>query len=125
MPDPQLITLSEANDHLRLDLAVVNAETSPASTTFEDDRIPGLLTKIIAAEAVVLDYLKVQGPLEASGSPPSGGWSDQDREVVRASVLLALSALYDDAPQRTIADYMGEGGAITLMLNRLRDPTLA
>lgn len=124
MADPVLISLAEANDHLRLDLVVV--ETSPL--TFEDDRIPGLLVNMVAAEAIILDYLKVQGD-QILTSPPL--WTEQDRNVVRAAVLLMLSALWDDAPERTVGDYMKvadqfrPAGTIVLMLARLRDPTLA
>lgn len=114
-----LITLSEANDHLRLNLEVV--EASPL--TFEDDRIPALELKIAAAEAAVLNYLKVAADDPDATSPPL--WGTRDRDLVRSAVLLALSALWDDAPERTIGDYMKPDGAICLLLARLRDPTLA
>lgn len=116
----QLITVTEANNHLRLNL--VELETSPV--TYEDERLPDLLVKIEAAEAVIFDYLKTDGP-PMEGSPPVAVWGDQETNVVRAAVLLLLSALWDDAPERTVADYMAPGGTIPLLLARLRDPTLA
>jgi len=115
---PSLITVAEADDHLRLDLAI--AATSPL--TFDDARVSGLVVKIDAAEAVILDYLKVRAAdLEASPAP----FDTQDLTVIRAAVLLMLSALWDDAPDRTVADYMKPGGTIPLLLARLKDPTLA
>lgn len=113
----ELITVEQANDHLRLDLEVV--ATSPL--TFDDERIPALLVKIAAAEAIVRDYLKC-GPT-VLGSPPS--FTADAQEVIRAAMLLVLSALWDDAPERTVADYMAPTGTISLLLARLRDPALA
>ncbi len=115
---PAIVTVAEADDHLRLDLVV--AATSPL--TFSDSRVPGLLVKIDAAEAIILDYLKVRAAV-LTASPAT--WDAQDLHVVRAAVLLMLSALWDDAPDRTVADYMKPGGTIPLLLARLRDPTLA
>lgn len=113
----EIITLEEANDHLRLNLGVV--ATSPL--TFEDDRIPALLVKITAAESIIRDYLKIGASVFAS--PPS--FTTDQVEVIRAAVLLALSALWDDSPERTVGDYMAPTGTIALLLARLRDPTLA
>lgn len=113
-----IVTVTEADDHLRLDLVV--AATSPL--TYDDARVPGLVVKIAAAESIVLDYLKVRASV-LTASPPV--WDDQDRDVIRAAVLLMLSAIWDDAPDRTVADYMKPGGTIPLLLARLRDPTLA
>jgi hypothetical protein len=112
-----LITMQEANDQLRLDL-----EKGGSPPAFIDDRVPGLQTKIIQAEAIILNYLKVTG--DPDGSPPL--WSDRDRAVVQSAAFLALSALYDDAPERTLGDYLAfPNGTISLLLSRLRDPTLA
>ncbi len=118
MADPVLITLAQANDHLRLDLGLT--DTSPPA--FEDERIPHLLVLMVAAESVICDYLKIDGAA-LSASPPV--FSDQDIEVIRAAALLALAALWDDAPERTIGDYLKRDGTIALMLARLRDPALA
>lgn len=103
-----IVTLSQAANHLRLDL--------------DGDLQPNLELKIAQAEAIVLDYLKVDGdPLESS--PPL--WDDHEVSVVQAAVLLVLSALYDDARDRTLGDYMAPGGVISLLLARLRDPAVA
>lgn len=113
-----IITVAQAEKHLRLDLE--NDGGSPVQYT--DERLPDLELKIMQAEAIVLDYLKVDGdPLEASPAV----WTDRDISVVQAATLLVLSALYDDAPDRTLGDYMAPGGVIALLLARLRDPTVA
>lgn len=114
-----LVTLAEADAHLRLDL-----ETDGASPpVYIDARLPNVQMKLTQAESIILNYLKI-GDLEVDGSPPS--WSDRDRENVRASILLILSALFDDADGRTVADYMAlNTGSVPALLMRLRDPALA
>lgn len=113
-----LITVAQADRHLRLDLE--NDHGSPPAYT--DERLQDLQLKMTQAEAIVLDYLKVKGdPLDSS--PPL--WSERDVSVVQAAVLLVLSAIYDDAPDRTLGDYMASGGVISLLLARLRDPAVA
>jgi len=112
-----IITLEQANNHLRLDLE--NDGASPPE--FTDPRKGDVELKMLQAEAIILDYLKVEA--DAFGSPSTFG--DQDTSVIQAATLLVLSALYDDENQRTLGDYMGPHGVITLLLMRLRDPTLA
>ena len=121
-----LVTIAQADAHLRLDLE--NDGASPP--TYTDDRLPDLELKIDAAEAIVLDYLKVDAdvldgspPNYSTGSPPL--WVDRDLKVIRSAILLILSALWDDAPERTVADYMKQGGTVDLLLARLRDPAMA
>ena len=121
-----LVTIAQADAHLRLDLE--NDGASPP--TYTDDRLPDLELKIDAAEAIVLDYLKAEDdvldgspPGYAIGSPPL--WVDRDLKVIRSAILLILSALWDDAPERTVADYMKQGGTVDLLLARLRDPAMA
>ena len=121
-----LVTTAQADAHLRLDL-----ESDGASPlTYTDDRLADLEIKIDAAEAIVLDYLKVAAdvldgspPNYTAGSPPL--WTARDIKVIQAAVLLVLSALWDDEKERTVADYMKPGGTIDLLLARLRDPALA
>jgi hypothetical protein len=109
------VTLQQAKDHLRID---------------DDDSDDDLTLKITQAEAIITDLLKVD-PAMLEGSPPlftSSSpelWSDRDLSVIQSSVLLVLSALYDDEINRTLADYMADGGVIALLLARLRDPALA
>lgn len=114
----ELITVAQADRHLRLNLQT--DEASPP--TYTDERLSDLEMKIEQAEAIILNYLNIDGaPL---GSPPS--WTDRDVKCVQASVLLALEALYDADKDRTLADYMVMNtGVIALLLMRLRDPTLA
>jgi gp6-like head-tail connector protein len=109
------VTLQQAKDHLRID---------------DTDSDTDLTLKITQAEAIVTDYLKVDATM-LEGSPPLWTsaspllWTDRDLSVIQASVLLVLSALYDDELNRTLADYMKPGGVISLLLARLRSPTFA
>jgi hypothetical protein len=107
-----IITLEQANAHLRLDLDM----GSPS-----DPRIPDVELKMMQAEALILDYLKVGANEILSPSV----FNDQDMSVVQAAVLMVLSALYDDEAERTLGAYMAPMGVISLLLMRLRDPTLA
>ena len=113
------VTLAQAKAHLRLD------------ADEEDEAADAALTlKVTQAEAIVTDYLKVDASL-LEGSPPFWQsaspllWTDRDVLVIQSAVLLLLSALYDDEMNRTVEDYMKPGGTISLLLARLRDPTLA
>jgi hypothetical protein len=118
-----LVTLEQANHHLRLTLT-----TSGSPPAFDDPRVPDVEMKIAQAEAIVLNYLKTAAvyggsPPIWSGSPPR--FSDNDTLNIQAAILLALDALYDADKDRTLADYMAPTGVITLLLMRLRDPALA
>lgn len=118
-----LVTLEQANHHLRLNLSSTG---SPA--TFDDPRVPDLEMKIAQAEAIILDYLKTAAvysgsPPVWSGSPPR--FDERDTRLISAAVLFALEALYDADKDRTLADYMAPNGAITLLLMRQRAPALA
>ena len=124
-----LITVAQANAHLRLDLAGEN-DSPPFSS---DDRLPDLQLKMDQAEGIIINYLKLDDAefeLAVNGDPDASPvvvptWSDRDRFNVQAAVLLVLSALYDDEIQRTLGDYMKADGVIPLLLMRLRDPALA
>lgn len=115
-----LITLAQANRHLRLNLV---GDGSPIEYTEEtDDRVPDLQLKIDNAEAIVLNYLKID-ETDLDGSPPS--LSERDLKVIQQAAFVILSALYDDEDKRTVEDYMKPTGTVPLLLARLRDPTLA
>jgi hypothetical protein len=114
-----LVTISMANDHLRLNLA--NDGGSPIVWT--DARTPNVEMKIAQAEAIILNYLKIDVPHDPDDSPQI--WTATDVLVVQAAILHLLSALFDDADGRTVADYMRAGETIPLLLVRLRDPALA
>jgi hypothetical protein len=109
------VTLEQAKDHLRID---------------DTDSDADVTLKITQAEAIVTDYMKVD-PTMLEGSPPLWTstspllWTDRDLSVIQASVLLVLSALYDDEMNRTLSDYMAPGGVVALLLARLRDPAIA
>jgi hypothetical protein len=104
--------------------------TSPLDLGNPDPRLADLELKIDQAEAIVLDYLKVDAgvldgspPAYATGSPPL--WTARNLKVISSAILLVLSALYDDEIERTLGDYMKRDGVIPLLLARLRDPALA
>jgi hypothetical protein len=124
-----LITVQQANAHLRLDIE--GLDDSPISST--DDRLPDLELKMEQAEGIVINYLKldddaldiaINGDSDASPEVPAT-WSTRDRYNVQAAVLLVLSALFDDEMNRTLGDYMKPDGVIPLLLMRLRDPAYA
>lgn len=114
-----LISIAEADAHLRLDLE--NDDGSPI--TYTDARLPNVQMKIDQAEAIILNYLKLDEFPDPDASPQV--WKEGDVSVVKAAILLLLSALFDDAQGRTVEDYMRAGGTIPLLLVRLRDPALA
>jgi hypothetical protein len=114
-----LITIAEADAHLRLDLE--NDGGSPV--TYTDARLANVQMKVNQAEAVILNYLKRTEFPDPDDSPQV--WTESDVLVVKASIFLLLSALFDDANGRTVEDYMRAGGTIPLLLVRLRDPALA
>lgn len=112
-----LITVDEAIGHLRIDL--VTDGNSPA--TIIDDDLPVLEAKMAQAEDIIIDYLKT--------SLGSGG-EDWDATTVpprvKASILLILSALWDDREGKGDAgDYLREDGPIANLLRRSRDPAIA
>lgn len=114
-----LITLAQADAHLRLDL-----ETDGASPpVYTDARTANVELKMVQAEAVILNYLKLSEFPDPSDSPQV--WSASDVSCAQTAVLVILSALFDDADGRTIEDCMKAGGMISLLLIRLRDPALA
>ncbi|HUU84183.1 MAG TPA: head-tail connector protein [Phycisphaerae bacterium] len=111
-----LITFAQATAQVRRGDLV---EGSPLDAEAAD-----LVQKMAAAEAIILDYLKVT---TAPGSPPA--WDETTvPEVVRAAVLLQLAELYrfrgDEAAgaAQTAGDL---SPVITNLLRRYRDPALA
>lgn len=114
-----LITIEQADQHLRLDLE--NDGGSPLIYT--DARTANVQMKITQAEAIILNYLKIDEPHDPADSPQI--WTEANVIVVQSAVLLLLSALFDDAQGRTVEDYMKPHGTVPLLLARLRDPALA
>lgn len=114
-----LITLAQAKAHLRID----TVSTSPMYPTNAD-----LLLKMAAAEAVVLDYLKVPAT-----SPPR--WTDETDcpPVVQAAILFQLGELYrfrgDDIGAVSDSARRDQAGSLSPivegMLRRFRDPAVA
>lgn len=106
-----LVTLAEAADHLRLDIAV---DASPP-----EDYPADLIVVVDDASALITDYLKRNGE-----SPP---WSPSVEEapIVRRATLLLVTALYDDRDGSGDGDYLAVNGPIARLLRRLRDPALA
>jgi hypothetical protein len=94
---PDLVTIAQANAHLRLDLA----HDGGSPLQFTDDRVPDLELKIEQAQSIVIDYLGAPAdvldgspPAYATSSPPL--WSARDIKVIQSAILLVLSALFDD-----------------------------
>lgn len=91
----ELITIGEANDHLRLDL--VGDGSSPEDFS-GDPRYVELVIKIAAATEAVLDYVSSYLDRE------SPGWDvNTSPATVRAATLLVLAWMWehrgdDDAP---------------------------
>jgi hypothetical protein len=112
-----LITLEQANDHLRLDL-----ERGGSPEEFIDDRTPAVQLALDLAEASILNYLEVEGDPDAS-SPPL--WAEPDRRTVQAAVLYMLKAIYDNAGDDAAERYLKPGGTIVLLLARIREPAVA
>ena len=124
-----LVTIAQANAHLRLDLQSENDSPPFAS----DERTADVELKMAQAEGIVVNYLKLDDDgldLALNGDPNASPvvaptWNARDTFNVQAAVLLVLSALYDDEMNRTLGDYMKAGGVIPLLLARLRDPAIA
>lgn len=115
-----LITIAQADAHLRLDLE--NDGNSPL--TYTDARLANVQLKMTQAEAIILNYLKLSTFPDPADSPQI--WMESDVAVVQAAILLMLSALFDDADGRTVENYLQMNtGVVALLLMRLRDPALA
>jgi hypothetical protein len=107
-----LISLEDATGHLRIDL--ITDGGSPSLIT--DERYADLNSKILQAEAIVLDYLKNQDT----------GWDISTVPFhIKAAVLLVLSALWEDREGTGEGDYLAEDGAVARLLRRSRDPAYA
>ena len=111
-----LVTTDEAAEHLRIVLETDNG--SPAVIT--DLRYVDLANKILQAEALVLDYIEMtEEDLLASGV--SANWMP----VIKASVLIILSGLWDDRMGSAGGDFFAENGAVARLLRRIRYPSIA
>jgi len=111
------ITSEQANNGLRLGLNL-NDTTDPNVQDLED--------KVLQAQAIVLDYLKVSDPADK-------GWTDGDHPLqIDSAMILVIRCLLDDTEES--AAFLGglqgrsEGDVrnpIVALLWRLRDPALA
>lgn len=112
---PALITIEEADGHLRLDLA--NDGASPVN--YDDDRLPDLLLKMGLATGIVVDYLKAA----------DHGWTADDvPDPIKAAILLVLGALYDDSAKAEMLTGLANGdlrNPVVALLYRRRDPAIA
>lgn len=108
-----VVTIDDLNAALRLDLE--NDGGSPVEWT--DERLPEVEIKLAQAEDIVREFLKI----DATAWPP-----DDVTERVKAAIMLAFKALFDDqlawieALQAT-----PPGGPIASLLRFDRVPTLA
>lgn len=108
-----LITVQQANDHLRLDME--SDDGSPPDFS-EDERFDEVTRKIEEATDIVVSYLK----------KPDHGWTAETVPPrVRAAILLALSAIWEDREGTGDGDYLRSDGAIARLLVRDRDPAIA
>lgn len=108
-----LISVQEANDHLRLDME--NDDGSPPDFS-DDERFGEVTRKIDEATDIIVGYLK----------KPSHGWTvDTVPPRVRAAILLTLSAIWEDREGTGDGDYLRPDGAIARLLVRDRDPAIA
>lgn len=115
-----LVTLSEVNNALKLDLDI---DADPSENQ-DMGRIDDIEAKIAQAEDIVLDYIK----------HPEGS-EDWDEDTVpgrvKAAVILVVGALMGDDEKQTEMLSGLQGGEVTLanpivaLLYRLRDPALA
>lgn len=104
-----LVTVEEANDHLRLDLEGTDDE-------FDDERLPDLELKIAQASDIVIGYLK----------KPDNTWTAQSvPPAIKAATLLVLSALWEDREGTGDGDFLRPDGAVARLLVRHRDPAIA
>lgn len=115
-----IVTLSEVNNALKLDLDI-NADPSAEQDT---GRIDDIEAKIAQAQDIVLDYLK----------NPTGSeyWDDETApDRVKSACILVIAALMGDDEKQTEMLSALQGGAdslanpIVALLYRLRDPALA
>jgi hypothetical protein len=112
-----LITIEQANDHLRLDL---ESDGNSPEDFSGDERTPEVLRKMDEATDAVLDYLKKQ---------PDPPWTvDTVPPRVRAATLIVLTALYDDKAAGEMLKALAGGelnNPAVALLYRLRDPAIA
>lgn len=114
----ELVTLSQVNDALRLNLEGDLSE--PSADDGDDSRFNDIQLKIRQATDIILDYLKISEDSYA-------GWTAETVPgPVSAAVILAIKSLYDDPSEaKLIADLDKGTGPIPSLLRRLRDPALA
>lgn len=108
-----IVTLQQASDHLRLD---IDFSESPV----DDELIPELTDKLFQANAIIVNYLKV------GGDSPEWEPDEVDEPAVRASVLLVLSAIWDNKTGENLGKlFHPQTGTVALILMRMRDPAFA
>ncbi|WP_296222451.1 head-tail connector protein [uncultured Sphingomonas sp.] len=94
-----LVTLAEAQDHLR---------------EWDDEKAAEIALKSDMATDIVLDYIERAGP--ADGEP----WTDATAPfLIKAAVLLVLRVLYDDDGAEPLS------GGVRGILHRYRNPAVA
>ena len=114
-----LVTLAQAKAHLRID----TLDLAPPDALDAD-----LALKLLQAEAIILDYLKIP-----ETSPPY--WADETDvpPLVQAAILFQLGELYrfrgDDTSQFADNSKRDQAGSLSPfvegLLRRYRDPALA
>lgn len=108
-----LITVEQANDHLRLDMEGNDASPPDFSG---DERFDEVTRKVAEATDIVVNYIK----------KPDHGWTVETVPPrIRSAILLALSAVWEDREGTGDGDYLRPDGAIARLLARDRDPAIA
>lgn len=107
----RFVTIEQAIGHLKLDFS---ADDSPP-----DPELEVLESKLDAAEAVILDYLKV------IDDSPEWEPSEAQLPIVQVAVKIVLSALWDDREGTGDGDYLRPDGSVARLLVRMRDPAIA
>jgi len=110
-----IVTVDQAVQHLRLPMPLGQVPPDPMELE--------LSAKLDAAEAIILDYLEY---------PDQALWSDLQKTLVSACILLELAELWrfrGDDPEGQGSDQDPERGqlspTITNLLRRMRTPALA
>ena len=112
-----LVSLTQVNDGLRLDLA------GDAPGFGADERTPDILLKIKQAEDICLDFVQPK---------PDPAWTAQDAPgQVTAAIIITVKCLLDDSDD-SLAMISGLSGVnvdqrnpIAALLWRLRKPSMA
>lgn len=113
----RLVTIKQAERHLRLDIDNTNTE-----------HVPDLELKLDAATEIILNYLKIPIPEHTSpieDSPTYDYWANNPNAVpfgIKAAALLAVAELWENR-EASVADVLSP--AVCSLLARYRTAAMA